>query len=265
MQARVRVEVEDGVATVTMDRPDKLNGLDYAMFAGLVDAARRIGRDRAVRAVVLHGAGRGFCAGLDFKSWGEQRLRMLHSFMKWGVKKTNLYQEAAYGWRRLPVPVIAAIHGVCYGGGLQIALAADIRIAAPDAELSIMEAKWGLIPDMTGSITLRDLLPMDQALKLTMTAERFSGLRARELGLVTEVADDPLGAAQALARAIAARSPDAVALAKRLFQQSWHASERRALRIESALQLKLLLGRNHREAVRANMEKRPPRFAPRSV
>jgi enoyl-CoA hydratase/carnithine racemase len=125
--------------------------------------------------------------------------------------------------------------------------------------------KWGLIPDMSGSVTLRELLTMDQALRLTMTGERFSGLRAKELGLVTEVADDPLAAARALAAGIATRSPDAVALTKRLFHRSWNVSERRAFRIESALQLKLLLGANHKEAVRANMEKRAPQFAPRSV
>jgi len=261
---RVRIEIADGIAHVVMNRPDKLNGLDYEMFTGLVGAAKRLRRDRSVRVVILRGEGRGFCSGLDFKSWGQQRGRMLRSFMKWGVKKTNLYQEAGYCWRRLPVPVIAAVHGVCYGGGLQVALAADIRIAAPDADLSIMEAKWGLIPDMSGSVTLRELLPMDQALKLTMTGERFSGLRAKELGLVTEVADDPLAAAERLAREIAARSPDAVALTKALFHRSWTVSERRAFRLESALQLKLLLGRNHREAVQANMEKRAPRFAPRS-
>ncbi|MFA5939343.1 MAG: crotonase/enoyl-CoA hydratase family protein [Sinimarinibacterium sp.] len=265
MESRVLVEVRDGIATVTMNRPDKINGLDYEMFVGLVDAARRIERDRSVRVVILHGAGRGFCSGLDFKSWGQQRGRMMRSFIKWGFSKTNLYQRAAWCWRDLPVPVIAVVHGACYGGGLQIALGADFRIAAPDADLSIMEAKWGLIPDMSGSVSLRELLPMDQAMRLTMTGERFGGQRAKELGLVTEVADDPLAAAQALAQQIAARSPDALALTKALFHSSWTVSERRAFRIESALQLKLLLGRNHKEAIRANTAKRAPEFAPRSV
>ncbi|MEQ1440186.1 crotonase/enoyl-CoA hydratase family protein [Fontimonas sp. SYSU GA230001] len=265
MEPRVLVEVRDGIATVTMNRPDKINGLDYEMFVGLVDAARRIRRDRSVRAVILRGAGRGFCAGLDFKSWGRQRGRMMRSFIKWGFAKTNLYQRAAWCWRELPVPVIAVVHGACYGGGLQIALGADFRIATPDADLSVMEAKWGLIPDMSGSVSLRELLPMDQALRLTMTGERFSGLRANELGLVTEIADDPLSAAQALARQLATRSPDALALTKALFHRSWTASERRAFRIESALQLRLLLGDNHKEAVRANMDQRPPVFAPRRV
>lgn len=264
MSERVRIDRHDSIAEVVMNRPDAINGLDYEMFTGLVGAARALGRDRSVRAVILRGEGRGFCAGLDFKSWGRQRGRMLRSFMKWGVKKTNLYQEAGYCWRRLPVPVIAVVHGACYGGGMQIALGADFRFAAPDADLSIMEAKWGLIPDMSGSVTLRELLPMDQAMRLTMTGERFSGTRAKALGLVTEVSDDPL-AARALAAEIATRSPDAVALSKRLFHSSWTVSERRAFRVESALQLKLLLGANHKEAVKANMEKRAPRFAARSV
>lgn len=265
MEQRVLLDVNDGIATVTMNRPDKLNGLDYEMFVGLVAAAKRIRKDRSVRVVILRGEGRGFCAGLDFKSWGQHRGRMLRSFIKWGFAKTNLYQNAGWCWRELPVPVIAVLHGVCYGGGLQIALAADMRIAAPDADLSIMEAKWGLIPDMSGSVSLRELLPMDQAMRLTMTGERFSGARAAELGLVTEVSADPLAAAQALAREIAARSPDAVAMTKRLFRTSWMASVRKAFRIESALQLKLLFGRNHREAVKANAEKRAPAFTTRSV
>lgn len=265
MNDRVRIDLRDGIAEVVMDRPEQLNGLDYEMFVGLVDAARRLGRDRSVRAVILRGEGRGFCAGLDFKSWGRQRGRMMRSFMKWAVKKTNLYQEAGYCWRRLPVPVIAAVHGVCYGGGLQVALGADFRFATPDADLSIMEAKWGLIPDMSGSVTLRELLPMDQAMRLTMTGERFDGTRAKALGLVTEVVDDPIAAARALAAEIATRSPDSVALSKRLFHRSWNVSERRAFRIESALQLKLLLGANHAEAIKTNMEKRAPQFAPRSV
>ncbi len=265
MNDRVRIDVNNGVAEVVMTRTDKLNGLDYEMFVALVDAAKQVRADRSIRVVILRADGRGFCSGLDFKSWGKQRGRMMRSFMKWGVKKTNLYQEAGWCWRRLPVPVIAVIHGVCYGGGLQIALGADMRVAAPDADMSIMEAKWGLIPDMSGSVTLRELLPMDVAMRLTMTGERFDGRRAKELGLVTEVADDPLAVARALATEIAGRSPDAVALTKQLFHRSWLASERRAFRIESALQLKLLLGRNHKEAVRANMEKRDPQFTPRSL
>ncbi|QHS11179.1 crotonase/enoyl-CoA hydratase family protein [Sinimarinibacterium sp. NLF-5-8] len=265
MNDRVRIEVQDGIAEVILNRADKINGLDHAMFEALVAAAKQVRANRNIRAVILRGDGRGFCAGLDFKSWGANRGLMLRSFMKWGVKKTNLYQEACWCWRRLPVPVIAVIHGACYGGGLQLALAADMRVAAPDADLCIMEAKWGLIPDMTGSVTLRELLPKDVAMKLTMSGERISGARAHELGLVTEVTDDPLTYARALAAQIAERSPDAVALTKRLFARTWQASERWAFRVESALQLKLLLGRNHKEALRANAQKRAPQYAARSV
>lgn len=264
-QQRVIVDIRDDLAFVTLNRPDKLNGLDLAMFDALVRAARRLRRMRSVRAVILHGAGRAFCAGLDFAAVSRQRGRMMRSFVKWGFSKTNLYQEVCWCWRELPVPVIAAVHGVCYGGGMQIALGADFRIATPDADCSIMEAKWGLIPDMSGSVTLRELVPMDVAKRLTMTGERFSGEQALAYGLVSQVADDPLAAAEALARQIATRSPDSVAATKALFHRSWSASVRRAFRIESALQLRLMLGANHREAVRANMEKREPRFGPRRM
>lgn len=264
-QARVTLEVRDGIAYVTMNRPDKINGLDFAMFDALVATARRIRRDRSIRAVILQGAGRGFCAGLDVGSVMRQRGRMLGSFFKWGVKKTNLYQEACWCWRKLPVPVIAVVHGICYGGGMQIALAADYRIVTPDADCSIMEAKWGLVPDMTGSVTLRELMPIDLAKRLTMTGERFSGEQARAYGLMSEVSETPLQSAEALAQQIASRSPDSVAYAKALFQRSWTRSERMAFRVESALQLRLMLGGNHREAIAANVKKRAPNFKPRSV
>ncbi|HEX4896658.1 MAG TPA: crotonase/enoyl-CoA hydratase family protein [Solimonas sp.] len=251
MEQRVRLEVRDRIAYVTMNRPDKMNGLDFPMFDALVATAKQIRADRSIRVVILRGEGRAFCAGLDFGAVLKERPKMMRSFFKWGVKKTNLYQDAGWCWRQLPVPVIAVVHGACFGGGLQIALGADFRIAAPDAQLSVMEAKWGLIPDMSGSVSLRELLPMDLAKRLTMTAEVFDGRKALEYGLVTEVADDPLAAAEALARQLLARSPDALVATKQLFHRSWVASERWAFRIESALQLRLLLGRNHREALRA--------------
>lgn len=265
MDERVRLEVREHIAYVTMNRPDKMNGLDFPMFDALVATAKRIRADRSIRVVILRGEGRGFCAGLDFGAVLNERPKMMRSFFKWGVKKTNLYQEAGWCWRELPVPVIAVVHGVCFGGGLQIALGADFRIATPDAQLSVMEAKWGLIPDMSGSVSLRELLPMDLAKRLTMTAEVFDGRKALEYGLVTEVADDPLPVAEALARELALRSPDAIAATKQLFHRSWTAGERWAFRIESALQLRLLLGANHREALRAGRAKQAPRFRERTL
>jgi enoyl-CoA hydratase/carnithine racemase len=252
MAARVEVKIDGAIAHVDLARPEKLNGLDLAMLRELIGAAKQIRRDRAVRAVILSGQGDAFSAGLDFAAAAKQPAAMARGFFKVPrLQRTNLYQRACWVWRELPVPVIAALHGRCYGGGLQLALACDFRVATPDCELSVMEAKWGLIPDMTGSVTLRELLPIDVAKRLTMTAETFSGERVLELGLVTEVADDPHAAALRLAEEVTVRSPDAVSATKRLFHRSWTASERKAFWVESREQLRLLAGENHKRARRS--------------
>jgi len=178
-----------------MVRSDKYNALDWDMLCALVDTAEKIGRNKSLRAVILQGEGKAFCSGLDFPSFTKQPAKMVRGFLKYGVKTTNLFQEVAWCWRRLPVPVIAVIHGYCYGGGVQIALGADFRYTTPDCEFSILEAKWGLVPDMTGTVTLRELLPMDQAKLLTMTGRMFDGTEARALNLVTGVSADPLAEA----------------------------------------------------------------------
>ncbi len=263
LHGRVRLEIRDGIAWVRLSRPDKYNGLDWDMLRGLVAAARTIRRQPAVRAAILHGEGPAFSSGLDFGAFGKQPLRALHAFLKYG-RSTNLFQEACWCWRRLPLPVIAALHGRCYGGAFQIALAADFRIATPDCECSIMEIKWGLIPDMTGSVTLRELVPIDVAKGLSMSGRLFSGAEAKQLNLVTQVSDEPLAAAEALARELMTRSPDAVAAAKSLFQRSWFASVRRAFAIESGLQFRLLRGANQRIAMRANFARKAPLFRSRS-
>jgi enoyl-CoA hydratase/carnithine racemase len=247
MDTRLDLDVRDGIAYATLNRPEKLNGLDMAMIRALAATPKRIAADRDVRAVILSGAGDAFCAGLDFASVGKDR----RAFTLAGLKlpgQLNLFQKACWNWRSLPVPVIAALHGHCYGGGMQLALAADFRIAAPDCRLSIMEARWGLIPDMTGSVTLRELLPMDVAKRLVMTAEVFDGLRGRELGLVTEVSDEPLKAAESLAAELAARSPDALAATKALLHRTWSRAPRWAFWTETVLQARLLRGANHRIA-----------------
>jgi enoyl-CoA hydratase/carnithine racemase len=263
LHGRVALEVRDGIAWVRLARPEKYNGLDWDMLRGLVAAAARLRRDRSVRAVILHGEGPAFSSGLDFSAFGKQPLRAVRGFLKFG-RGTNLFQEAAWCWRRLPVPVIAALHGRCYGGALQIALAADFRIATPDCECSIMEIKWGLIPDMTGTVTLRELVPIDVAKQLSMTGRTFSGTEAKQMNLVTEVADDPLAAAEALATELAQRSPDAVAATKSLFHRTWFATVRSAFASESGIQFRLIRGANQRIALRANFAKQPPRFKPRS-
>ncbi|MBA4152387.1 MAG: enoyl-CoA hydratase, partial [Acinetobacter sp.] len=174
-------------------------------------------------------------------------------------------QEVAWVWRRLAVPVIVVMHGRCYGAGLQIALAADFRLATPDCELSIMEAKWGLIPDMSGTVTLRELMPIDVAKRLSMTAETFTAVQGKAYGLVTELHDDPLSAARELATALSQRSPDSVAATKFLFQRAWPASVCKAFMLERFYQLRLLMGKNQRVAVKAAMEKKSGNFLPRSI
>lgn len=262
-QERISVEVTDGIAYATLNRADKMNSLDLPMLQALATVPDRLARDRSVRVVILRGDGRAFCTGLDFAGAKLSGLTGVRNFGKLPGQKTNLFQRACWAWRELPVPVIAAMHGHCYGGGMQLALAADFRIATPDCKLSIMEAKWGLIPDMTGAVTLRELLPMDVAKRLTMTAEVFSGADALGYGLVTAVADDPVAAAQELAARLTERSPDALAATKTLFHSTWTSSPRRTFWTESMLQLRLLRGPNHRLARGAGRDGRPV-WEPRS-
>jgi enoyl-CoA hydratase/carnithine racemase len=264
MTDRVLLDVSAGVAHVTLNRAEKFNGLDLAMLNRLVEVGARIAADRSIRVVILAGAGPAFCAGLDFASVGRSPV----AFARAGLKlpgQTNLFQRACWVWREMPVPVIAVLHGHCFGGGMQLALAADFRFATPDCELSIMEGRWGLIPDMTGSVTLRELVPMDVAKRLTMTAEIFDGRQAFEYGLVTGTSDEPLMQAEALAGQLRTRSPDALALTKRLLHTTWYRSPRRAFWIETWLQARLMRGANHRIARKANQAKEVPAFVSRQL
>jgi enoyl-CoA hydratase/carnithine racemase len=266
MTERVLVEIRDQIAYVTLNRPEKLNGLDMPMFRALVDAGRALKKDKSVRAVIISGAGRAFCAGLDFASTSkESQVTIGRAFAKLPGQQTNLFQQVCWVWRELPVPVIAVLHGHCYGGGMQLALAADFRFATPDCELSVMEGRWGLIPDMTGSVTLRELVGMDVAKRLTMTAEIFDGRQALEYGLVTGVSDEPVKDAEALAAELIARSPDAIAATKRLFHSTWYRSPRWAFWTESVLQAQLMRGANHRIARAAGKAKELPAWAQRSM
>jgi enoyl-CoA hydratase/carnithine racemase len=261
---RVSVEIDGPVAVVTLNRADKLNALDFPMFDALAAAGRRLAKERSVRAVILRGDGRGFCAGLDFAGFGKEPRRVFTAFLRRPFQPTNLFQEVCWTWRTLPMPVIAVIHGVCYGGGLQIALGADFRIAAPDADLCVMEAKWGLIPDMTGTVTLTELLPLDVAKRLAITGEHLSGVQAHELGMVSSVSDDPLAAARSLAAVIAEHSPDAVAATKRALDTAWHNKPARAFRLERWSQFRLLRGANHKIARKAGAAKETPEYQDRA-
>jgi enoyl-CoA hydratase/carnithine racemase len=259
-ESRVRIDVSDHVAEVALTRPDKHNALDGAMFEGILAAAEEVGRTPGVRVVVLHGEGPSFCSGLDVASLMSGPIS-LDDILERGGGRANLAQRACTDWIDLPVPVIAAVHGNCFGGGLQIALGADIRFAAPDARLCVMESKWGLVPDMGITSTLPRLVPIDVAKELTYTARMLSGAEAAELGLVTHVADDPLAAARELAREIAGRSPDAVRAAKRLYDESWIAAPEEALVLETELQRGLIGSPNQLAAVQAGMAKQPAEFA----
>jgi enoyl-CoA hydratase/carnithine racemase len=258
MADRVTIEVQGGVADVRLNRPEKLNALDPAMFTALIDAGVRLASDRTLRAVVLRGEGRGFCAGLDFMSFmGESPGTLL---TKEASSPANRAQRAAWVWQEVPVPVIAAIHGVAFGGGLQIALGADVRYATPDAQLSIMEIKWGLVPDMSGTQTLRHLVRLDVAKELAWTGRIVQGTEARELGLVTRVMDAPKDAALAMAHEIAKKSPHAIRATKKLLSAAGVVSVADGLALEEELQRGLLGSPNQMEAVLANLEKREPKF-----
>src|SRR5947199_8984978 len=259
MSERVRVEASDHVATVTLARPAKHNALDPAMFIAIVEAAEQVAATPGVRAVVLHGEGPSFCSGIDVSSALSQAAGSNGSE---GLDQVvpNRFQRTAYDWVTLPVPVIAAVHGNCLGGGLQIALGADIRFATPDARLSVMEVKWGLIPDMSITRTLPRLVGIDVAKELTYTGRVFSGEEALGLGVVTRVADDPLAAAHELAAEIASRSPDAVRGAKRLFDESWDRPAEETLALEAAIQLRLIGSPNQLAAITSGLTKQPPSF-----
>ena len=263
MSELVDMDIRDGIADVRLNRPEKYNALSREMFIAIIEAGEALAGERGVRAVVLSGNGRGFCAGLDMQSFAgmtEAGSGSGASLLERDGRPENFAQRPAYVWKMLPVPVIAAIHGVAFGGGLQIALGTDIRIAAPDARMSVMEIKWGLIPDMSLTQTLRDLVALDVAKELTFTGRIISGTEAEKLGLVTRLADDPLAAALDLAKEIAGKSPQAIRAAKRLYEESWHEDARTGLTLESSLQSELIGSPDQVEAVMANFEKREPRF-----
>jgi enoyl-CoA hydratase/carnithine racemase len=268
MEERVSISITDGVADVRLVRADKMNALDAAMFEALVAATERLSREKGVRAVVLSGEGRAFCAGLDMGRFAAMKDKGGNGIpggeSRDLAKRThglaNAAQQAVWGWRQLPVPVIAAVHGVAFGGGFQLALGADMRFLTPDARMSIMEIKWGLVPDMAGTPILATLVRDDILRELTYTGRIFSAQEALSYGLATRIVDDPRAAALEMARDIAGKSPHAIRAAKRMMN-NLSVDPGPALLAESIEQQKLIGGPNQTEAVRANMEKRAPRFA----
>ncbi|MGH8446278.1 MAG: crotonase/enoyl-CoA hydratase family protein [Solimonas sp.] len=263
--SRIRVEVSDGIAVVTLIRAERHNGMDFPMLKAMLAAQRALRRRRDVRGAIIHGDGPSFCAGLDFKSVMAKPAQAASLYAKLWWPFMNAFQRFSLGWRQMPFPVIAAVHGNCFGAGMQLALGADIRIARADAQLSIMETKWGLIPDMGAMVLLRELVPMDVAKELTFSSRVFSGEEAKALGLVTHLADEPLAAARALAAGFTIRSPDSVAAAKFLLQRAWSRSEHGALALERRYQRRLINKTNQRIAVARNMKKAETPYAPRRI
>ncbi len=263
---RVTYTLADGVADVRLVRADKMNALDKDMFEALVSTSDRLSREKALRAVVISGEGRAFCAGLDMGNFSRME-KDTSATTGGGARdiaarthgKANAAQQAVWGWRQLPVPVIAAVHGVAFGGGFQLALGADMRFVAPDTKMSVMEIKWGLVPDMAGTPILARLVRDDILRDLTYTGRIFSAQEALSYGLATRICDDPRGEALAAAREIAAKNPDAIRAAKRMIE-NLAIDPGPALLAESVEQKKLIGSANQKEAVRANLEKRAPKF-----
>jgi len=260
-RVKISIDVDTQVADVILNRADKLNAIDLRMFEALGEAADTIAADKSVRAVVLHGAGGNFCAGIDLSVFANSGLDFGDALTT-AVQPSaaNIFQRAAYAWRELPIPVVCAIEGVAFGGGLQIALGADIRYASPDAKFSIMEAKWGIVPDMALTTTLRHLVTPDRVKELSWSARVLSSAEAEALGLITAVTADPINTSRQFAIECAQKSPDAIRGIKTLVNEAWHATEADALALEARVQGGVIGGQNQLEAVAANLEKRKPEF-----
>lgn len=253
----ISYQFENGVATVTLNRPDKMNALNMALFEALVTTGEKIKADKRVRVVILHGAGNGFCAGLDTELMMTINNIDVHERTH-GL--ANLFQQAAWVWHEIPVPVIAAVHGTCFGGGLQIISGADIRYIHPATQISIMELKWGIVPDMAGTQLWKTYVREDIIRELTYTARVFSGQQAAEYGFATRLCHNPLDEAQATAAQIINKNPNAIRAAKRLINKQTEHSSADGLMAESIEQMALINTPNQIEAVMANMEKREPQF-----
>jgi enoyl-CoA hydratase/carnithine racemase len=260
VRERVQIERNGHVAEVRLSRPEKHNALDFAMFEALGDAIDELAQDAAIRAVVLWGEGPSFCSGLDFPSFLSEGRPIDEMLGRREGEVANLAQRVSYGWQTLPMPVIAAIHGNCIGGGAQIALGADIRLIEPGARISIREVHWGLIPDMGITRSLPRLVGADVAKELVLTARILDGEEAVRIGLGTKLANDPLAGARELAAEIASRSPDATRRAKRLLEQGWNLGPKESLALEEELQRELLGSPNQMKAVQAAFTKEPAEF-----
>jgi enoyl-CoA hydratase/carnithine racemase len=268
--APLLVDVSAHVAHVRLNRPDKRNALDGALMDAVVDAARTLGGDAGVWAIVLSGEGPSFCAGLDMANFGAMAGGELRgdsaevqaAYADRSPAGANRAQQVGWAWQEVPQPVVAAVHGAALGGGLNLALGADIRVVHPDAVLGFVEITWGLIPDMSASQSLSRLVGLDRAKQLVFTGERIDGRRAEAWGLATELATDPVERSLELAAAMAANNPDATRAAKAVLNDTGDLDLRAGLALETERSGALLGAPNQVEAVTARLESRPPRFNP---
>lgn len=265
MSDRISIEIKNGVADIRLTRADKMNALDDAMFTALVETGERMKTEKGVRAIVLSGEGRAFCAGLDMGNFGkmaggdeggDKQKKRRQNLAPRTHGLTNRAQHAAWVWREVPVPVIAAVHGVAFGGGFQVCLGADMRYVAPDTKMSVMEIKWGLVPDMAGTQLMRHLAREDIVRELSYTGRIFSGEEAFEYGFATRVVDDPRALALEVATEIAGRNPDAIRANKRIFNDANYVDAKAGLLAESVEQDQIIGSPNQIEAIMSTMEKR---------
>jgi enoyl-CoA hydratase/carnithine racemase len=266
MKDRVSIDLKDGVADVRLIRADKMNALDNAMFEGIIEAGDQLAKMKGLRCVVLSGEGKAFCAGLDMASFAAMKAQggdsgsVVRDLPKRTHGIANRPQQCAWQWRTLPVPVIAAVHGVAFGGGFQIMLGADMRYATADARFSVMEIKWGLVPDLAGTQLMRHLAREDVVRELTYTGRIFDGTEAEKIGFVTRVVADPRAAALETAKEIACKSPDAIRAAKRILNNAVAVDAAAGLLDESVEQQKLIGSPNQLEAVMSNLQKRAANY-----
>ena len=258
MNSTISYQVTDGIASVILNRPDKMNALNKDLFEAIIATGEAIKEDKSVRVVVISGAGRAFCAGLDMElmmAVGDTNLdERTHGL-------SNVFQQAAWVWHEVPVPVIAAVHGTCFGGGLQLMTAADMRYIHPETKLSIMEMKWGIVPDMAGTQLWSRFVKEDIIRELTYTARIFNGDEAHQYGFATRLTETPLEDAMATAQQIANKNPDAIRAAKRLISNQIQTNPAAGLLAESVEQTAIIKTPNQIEAVMANMQKREPKFS----
>lgn len=240
----IKLSIADQIAHVQLSRVEKLNAINKEMFYDIIAVIKQLKKDRTIRAVIVSGEGDNFSSGLDVKSVLASTSLAARFLAKLSPWHPNTAQRLNADWRKLPVPVIMAIHGRCWGGGMQIALGADFRIATPDASIAIMEARWGLIPDMGGTVGMREVISQDHAKELAMTGKELTGDEAKAIGLITHVNENPLAAAYELANTIAKQSPDAVAAVKKLYNKSWWSGDGMALARETWYQIKVIFGKN---------------------